>query len=279
MLMASARVEAFSVREAYAQLVRASSLAGRPGIVILDEDLSALAPPDGSKSGSHSLLAAVEREGYLRRVRRGTYVLLDSAGGVRTGLLDLIAALTPKPYLVSAGRALQFHELSDQHFRRVHVLVGTQLRSWSWRGDEVRYSRTDRSLRGASTRTRKTRAKIATPERAIADSLAHPQWGVTLTQAVEALDTLLSRDPASADRLAGEIAAHDSHALARRLGFLVAHLAGKNAARSFLALRGQSKAATPLRTGAPATGPIDSTWHVQENVDLEQLIRPRQSRR
>jgi predicted transcriptional regulator of viral defense system len=278
-MSSSVRVEAFSVREAYARLVRASSLAGRPGIVILDQDLPALGSSDGSKTGSHSLLAAVEREGYLRRVRRGAYVLVDSAGGVRTGLLDLIAALTPEPYLVSAGRALQFHELSDQHFRRVHVLVGTQLRSWSWRGDEVRYSRTDRSLRGASTRTRKTKANIATPERAIADSLAHPKWGVTLTQAIEALDTLLNRDPASADRLAGEIAAHDSHALARRLGFLVAHLAGEDAARPFLALRGQSKAATPLRTGAPATGTIDSTWHVQENVELEQLIRPRQSHR
>ena len=188
-------MQASSVQEAYAHLVRASSLAGRPGIVILDEDLSALHPPDGSATAVHSLLAAVEREGYLRRVRRGAYVLVDSAGGIRTGLLDLVAAVTPKPYLLTAGRALQFHELSDQHFRRVHVLVPTQLRSWSWRGDEVRYSRTDRSLRGASTRTQKTRANVATAERAIADSLAHPKWGVTLTQVVEALDTLLGRDP------------------------------------------------------------------------------------
>ena len=272
-------MQASSVQEAYAHLVRASSLAGRPGIVILDEDLSALHPPDGSATAVHSLLAAVEREGYLRRVRRGAYVLVDSAGGIRTGLLDLVAAVTPKPYLLTAGRALQFHELSDQHFRRVHVLVPTQLRSWSWRGDEVRYSRTDRSLRGASTRTQKTRANVATAERAIADSLAHPKWGVTLTQVVEALDTLLSRDPVSAERLAGEIAAHDSHALARRLGFLVARLAGEDAARPFLALRGQSKAATPLRTGAPAAGAIDATWHVQQNVDLEALIRPRQNHR
>jgi len=271
--MDSPRVQASSVQETYAHLVRASSLAGRPGIVILDEDLSALGPLAGSATAVHSLLATVEREGYLRRVRRGAYVLVDSAGGVQTSLLDLIAALTPKPYLLTAGRALQFHELSDQHFRRVDVLVAGQLRSWSWRGDEVRYSRTDRSLRGASTRTQKTRANIATAERAIADSLAHPKWGVTLTQVVEALDTLLSRDPVSAERLAGEIAAHDSHALARRLGFLVARLAGADAARPFLPLRGQSKAATPLRTGAPAAGPIDPTWHVQQNVDLEALIR------
>jgi predicted transcriptional regulator of viral defense system len=272
----SSRLRASSVREAYACLVRASSLARRPGVVLLDEDLSALSSLAGSRTESHNLIAAVEREGYLRRVRRGAYVLVDSAGGVRTGLLDLIAALTPKPYLVTAGRALQFHELSDQHFRRVHVLTPTQLRSWSWRGDEVRYSRTNRPLRGDSTRTRKTRAQVATPERAIADSLAHPKWGVTLTQVIEALDILLARDLVSADRLAGEVAGHDSHALARRLGFLISRLAGEDAARPFLPLRGDSKAATPLRTGARISGPIDYIWHVQENVDLEHLIRPKQ---
>ncbi len=275
--MASSQLEASPVREAYTCLTRASSLAHRPGIVILDQDLPALGALTGSKVESHSLIAALEREGHLRPVRRGAYVLVDAAGGVKSNLLDLIAALTPRPYLMTAGRALQFHDLSDQHFRRVHVLVPTQLRSWSWRGDEVRYSRTDRPLRGDSTRTRKTRALIATPERAIADSLAHPKWGVSLSQVVEALDILLVRDPSSADRLATEIAEHDSHALARRLGFLTARLAGEDAARPFLPLRGHSKAATPLRTGLGTTGPVDSTWNLQVNVDLELIIRPRQS--
>jgi predicted transcriptional regulator of viral defense system len=242
--------------------------------VLLDEDLVHLEALTGSRTASHGLVATLEREGQLQRVRRGAYVLADSAGGVRTGLLDLIAALTPKPYLVTAGRALQFHELSDQHFRRVHVLAPRQLRSWSWRGDIVRYARTDRPLRGDSTRTRKTRAQVATPERAIADSLAHPAWGVTLAQVVEALDIMLARDPKFGDRLASEIADDDSHALARRLGFLVSRLASDDEARPFLPLRGNSRAATPLRAGATA-GPIDRTWNVRENVALEQLAADR----
>jgi predicted transcriptional regulator of viral defense system len=221
------------------------------------------------------LVETLEREGYLQRVRRGAYVLGDPAGAVRAGLLDLIAALTPKPYLVTAGRALQFHELSDQHFRRVHVLVPKQLRSWSWRGDVVRYSRIDRPLRRGSTRTRKTKAHVAMPDRAIADSLAHPSWGVTLPQVVEALDIMLAREPRFADQLAGEVVAYDNHALARRLGFLVSHLAGDDAARPFLPLRGNSKAATPLRAGARAAGPIDHTWSVRENVDITRLLQHR----
>ena len=225
----------------------------------------------GSVDGAQRLVGTLERQGRLRRVRRGAYVLADASGGMRAGLLDLIAALTPRPYLVTAGRALQFHELSDQHFRRVQVLAPTQLRSWSWRGDTVRYARTGRSLRGEGTRTRKTRANVASAERAIIDSLAHPEWGVTLSQVIEALQTLLARDPHAADRLAVQTAAYDSHALARRLGLLVSRLCGQDAARAFRALRGSSKAITPLRAGGPDSGPIEQTWKLRENVDITRL--------
>lgn len=88
--MDSSQIRASPVREAYAYLVRASSLARRPGVVVLDQDLSALSPLAGSRTKSHSLIAALEREGYLRPVRRDAYVLVDAAGGVRTSLLDLI---------------------------------------------------------------------------------------------------------------------------------------------------------------------------------------------
>ena len=113
------------------------------------------------------------------------------------------------------------------------------------------------------------------PSRAIADCLAHPGWGVTLPQVVEALDIMLAREPGFADRLAGEAVAYDSHAVARRLGFLVAHLAGDEAARPFLALRGNSKAATPLRAGANGVGPVDHRWNVRENVDVARLLQHR----
>ena len=198
---------------------------------MFDEDASQLRELTGSRSRSHAVLERLERAGRIRRVRRGVYALVDSTGGVRVGILDLIAASTPDLHLVTGGRALQFHGLTDQHFRRVHVLATSQLRSWAWRGDEVRYVRTEAALRGGAVRTRKTRARVATPARSIADSLSHPRWGVTLAQVVEALDAMLGRDLGFADGLAIEVAHQDNHALARRLGFLVSHLAGPNAAR------------------------------------------------
>ena len=255
------------------RLARAAALAGRPEVVLVDEDVAplGLSPREG-----RAVLARAERAGRIRRVRRGAYVLVDRTGNVRADLLDVIAALTPQPYLVTGGRALQFHDLTDQHFRRVHVLVPHQLRSWSWRGDEVRYVPTAASLRRGVARSRRTQARVATPERAIADSLRHPRWGVTLSQVVEALDTMLAREPDFADRLASEVARQDSHALARRLGMLVSHLAGPDAARGFLPLRGESRASTPLQAGGRPEGPIDPVWQVRVNVDLERLLDHRE---
>ena len=140
----------------------------------------------------------------------------------------------------------------------------------------VRFSRTTKPLRGGSIRTRKTRAAVATPERAIADSLDHPAWGVTLSQVTEALDRALRRDIGFADRLAAEVAENFGYALARRLGFLVSRVADENTARGFLPLKGKSKAATPLLAGGPQGGPIDRTWSVRENVDVERLLQHRE---
>jgi predicted transcriptional regulator of viral defense system len=258
------------------QLVRLAELAGRPRIVIVNDDLAALDRTTGSRQRSHEVVERLVDDGRLRRVKRGIYVLVGSDGVIRAGLLDIVAATTPKPYLVTAGRALEVHDLTDQHFHRVIVLVTTQLRPWSWRGDEVRFARVQRSrLRTKPPRTRKTRARVASPELAILDSLAHPQWGVTLSQVVQAIDIAVSRDVASVDRLAMACADYGGPASARRLGFIVSRIVGFEAARPFLPLIGRGKATTLLAQGRSPGGHTDSTWHVRENVTVEQLLQHR----
>lgn len=259
-----------------ARLARAAHLAGRPGAVILDSDLKSLDELTGDRRRSHAMIDRLERAGRLRRVRRGVYVLVGQDGTVRVGLLDLIAAITPKPYLVTAGRALEFHDLTDQHFRQAIVMTATQLRTWTWRGEEVRHVRVEAGfVRTAPTRTRRTHARIARPERAILDSLGHPRWGVTLPQVVHAMDLALQRHGDFADQLAAEASALGNAALARRAGFLLARLAGPEAARPFRLLLGRSKAITPLRPGGPANGPVDGFWRVRDNVGVELLMTDR----
>lgn len=260
---------------AYTALYRASVANRRPSIVLADQDFAVVDEFSGSRTKTHALVSRLEAAGRVRRVRRGAYTLVDPAGNTRTTALDLVAALTPKPYLVTAGAALQFHELTDQHFRLIVVLTNTQLRGWTYRGQQMKYVRTDRRLAGASARSRRTPAAIARPEIAIADSLDHPSWGVTLAQVSEAIDRMRDRDRGFPDLLATEVAEHYGHALARRLGVLITALAGQNAARAFLPLRGASKTATKLLAGGPDTGPLDTTWGVRINVDLNIVTQHR----
>jgi predicted transcriptional regulator of viral defense system len=262
---------------ALTQLARAASLAGRPGVVVVEEDLTVVEAMVRSRTRAHQLLQELESHGRLRSVRRGVYTLVSQTGTIEAGLLDLIAAITPTPYIVTAGRALQFHELSDQHFRLVVVAAPRKLHSWAWRGDTVRYARVGRHrLRGSVIRTRRTAARVASPERAILDSLEHPAWGVSLSQVVEALDVAVRRNDDFVDRLAAEAALAQNNAVARRLGFLVSRVVGDPDARAFLALRGSSKAITPLQAGGAQTGRIDRMWRVRENVEFEQLLGHRE---
>lgn len=131
--MTPARSSSRRLEDAYVALVRASALSHTPGVVVADRDLPTVDELTGSRSRSHEVIADLVAGGRLRQVRRGAYVLVDAAGVVPVEILDILAALTPRPYLVTAGRALQFHALSDQHFHRIQVLVHTQLRAWSWR--------------------------------------------------------------------------------------------------------------------------------------------------
>jgi predicted transcriptional regulator of viral defense system len=260
---------------AYSALYRTSVLAGRPGILIVEQDLPALDSVYGARARSRASIARLERAGRLRSVRRGAYTTVDAGGNIRTDALDLVAALTPKPYVVTAGTALQFHELTDQHFRQVVVLVNTQLRPWSYRGQTIKYARTDRKLAGLGTRSRRARAVIANPSRAVADSLDHPGWGVTLAQVAEAIDRMLERDPTFPDALASQVADQYGHALARRLGFVITELAGADAARAFLPLRGGSKAAAKLLARGPDGGPVDKVWRVRINIDRTGITQHR----
>lgn len=261
-----------ALRNLSVQLARQSSLAGR-WPVIVEDDLAAIDPLTGGRDASFAVLRRLAQIGQLERVRRGTYVMRDETGVLRVDLDSLIDAMTPAPYLITVGRALAAHDLSDQHFRTAVVLVASLRRPFDWRGDRVRYviAEADRIWGAGNTRG----PQIATPERAILDSVTHPRWGVTFSQALEALDLAVGRSPSFAASLAAAAGRYRNAATARRLGFLVEQLAGADAAEPFQALLGSSRAATPLDPSGSRTGSYASRWRVRVNADLDALLAHR----
>jgi predicted transcriptional regulator of viral defense system len=260
------------LRQSSVQLARAATLAGR-WPVVTDDDLTVLDELTGGRQASFAVMRELAQARQLERVRRGAYVMRNETGVLRIDLLELIAALAPRPYLITAGRALAAHDLSDQHFRTAVVLVSSLRRDFEWRGDHVHFVQTEPGrIWGAH---RRSGPQVASPERAILDSFAHRRWGVTLSQSVEALDLALARWPRFAEDLATATARYRNAAVARRLGFLVAYIAGEDTAAPFRALLGSSKAATLLDPASGNSGLVDTHWRARVNVDLDALLAHR----
>ncbi len=257
---------------AFVALNRRALEAERHPVVRLDEDMQALDAATGSRRRSQDALRQLTRDGRLRRVRRGVYLLVAPTGSTDARVLPLIDAVTPRPYLITAGRALAELGLSDQHFFRVIVLSTHRLGDWSWQGDEVRYALlAPERIWGLSTHDGPS---VALPERAILDCLANPRWGVTMAQTAEALDRAVP-DLTSPERLAQAAERYGSAAVARRLGYLLELLHGPDAAVPLQPLRGRSHAHVLLSSSAPNQGPTSSRWGLRINVDPDALLAHR----
>ena len=257
---------------AFVALNRRALNAERHPVVRLDEDIEALDATTGSRRRSRDALRQLNRDGRLRRVRRGIYLLVAPTGSTDARVLPLIDTVTPRPYLITAGRALAELSLSDQHFFRVIVLTSHRLNDWSWQGDEVRYALVaPERIWGLST---PDGPQVALPERAILDCLANPRWGVSLAQAAEALDRAVPGHT-SPERLAQAAERYGSPAVARRLGYLLELLHGPDAAEPLLPLRGRSHANVLLSASAPDRGPTSPRWGLRINIDPDALVAHR----
>lgn len=259
-------------QQALVHLVRQSSLARR-WPVVLSEDFAALDEITGSRQATLKLMRDLVDAGNLQRVRRGAYILRDEAGVLNVDLFQLVDTLTSPPYLITAGRALSAHGLSDQHFRHVVVLVSAARRSFEWRGDQVHYAVVKRSRLWGWQRSHGPH--VAVPERALLDSVARREWGVSLSQSVEALDISLARWPDFAASLASASARYRNAAVSRRLGFLVSRIVGDEKATPFRSLLGPSKSATLLDSLGASEGPVDSRWGIRINAELDDLLAHR----
>lgn len=250
-------------------------------VLLLPEDWDLIDAITGGRGGSEVAVHRLARAGQLRKIRRGAYAVRSENGSLRVAALDLIGALARGPHLVTAGHALAAHQLSDQSFRKIVVVVPNARRPWSWVGVRVHYVRmpAKQIWGGRSHRRNGLSTIVALPERAVLDSLAHPSWGVSIAQVVEAIDRAGGRDPEFFERLAVAAGRYGNAMLCRRLGFLVERTHGPTAAQPFIALRGSTHASTDLLLRAPlASAELDPRWHVSENVPFELLVNHRGSK-
>ncbi len=261
------------------ELHRAAIDAGRRGIAIPSIDLERALSGDLGRLGALEAVRRLARAGRVIRVRRDLLVLPEATGVAAVELADLVDAVAPSPYLITAGRALEHHGLTDQHYFGISVLVPSELAPLTYRGERATFFVADRSnIWGATTGEGPA---LASPERAVIDALSHPRFGVSLTQVADVLIRAQSADSTFLDTLLNAVQAygagdrrHGSRAAARRVGFVVEQLFGPHAAAPFLALIGSNKAPVPLRPSRRYEGRVDTVWRVVVNARVEPELTP-----
>jgi len=249
------------------ELSRATADAGRPGIAIPSIDLEYVTRRAGSRAGALKAIQRLVKAEQVLPIRKDLLVLPDTTGRLSVDLVDVIDAIAPRPYLITAGRALEHHHLSDQHFFGIIVLVPREVQKISWRGQTATFMVTTPSniwgWKGG------TRPQYAEPERAIIDALNHPRYGVSLTQVLDALLLGAKKDPRFLDRLLKTVVRLDSRAAARRTGLVVERLFGPARAEPYRSLIGENRTPILLRPRGNDSGPLDSSWRVKVNAIVE----------
>lgn len=249
------------------ELHRATRGAGRPDIAVPSVDLDPVAARTGSRDAAQKAIQRLVRAGRIVRVRKDLLVLPDTTGLLRVDLVNLVDAVTPLPYLITAGRALEHHDLTDQHFFGIVVLTPASIRKLAFRGQSATFMRTDPgSIWGWPDGDK---PHYALPERAIVDALNHPRYGVSLTQTLDALLLAVTRHPGFLDRLLETVVRYNSPAAARRIGLVVERCFGSAQAEPYRGLIGTNRAPVLLRAHGPADGPLDTAWRVVVNAALE----------
>ena len=262
-------------------LHRAAIAHGRRGIAVPSIDLDASATEVGGRAVAQQALKRLVQAQRVLRVRRDLLVLPDSTGLIGVELADLVHAVAPRPYVVTAGAALQHAGLTDQHYFAWAVLVPRETSEVVYRGQTANFYATDQtniwaSVDAARAGTSNTTSGFATPERAIIDALNHPRYGMSLVQVADALQLAVKRDRRFLSRLQTAVQhysagarKHSSRSAARRVGLLVEQLFGTRAAAPYRALIGENRTAILLRPGSNTSGSLDRTWRVSVNAHLD----------
>jgi predicted transcriptional regulator of viral defense system len=249
------------------ELHRAALEAGRPNICVPSTDLDTVALRTGSREAAQKAVQRLARAERIVRIRKDLLILPEVTGLLNVEMDNLIDAITPQSYLITGGRALEHHHLTDQHFFGVIVLVSHRIQRLSYRGQSATFLLTDpQNIWGWQENAL---PHYATPERTIVDTLNHPRYAVSLTQSLDALLTAASNDPTFFDRLLHAVVCHRSPSAARRVGLVVERFFGATASAPFLPLIGENRLPVLMRPGGSPKGCIEPKWRVIVNATLQ----------
>ena len=214
----------------------------------------------------------MRRAGWIGKVSRSLYTVTSRPHPASEARLRLAtAAYAGEPHYISWAAALSFHGMTEKDPLRVAVAVRKRHRE-----RQVGPMRVEPVLIVPAkfygyreVRDRDAVVHIATPEKAIIDSVDRPRLAGGLSEAVKALGAAGTYDPTKLVRLARR---HPSEATVSRLGYLMTAL-GIPGADELSGLVGRRRRVLPLDVETKSTKgvEVDPVWRIADTVGRELL--------
>jgi predicted transcriptional regulator of viral defense system len=223
-------------------------------------------------------LSRLAQAGWLRRVRRGLYLVLplEARSELATTVEDpwILAEELFTPCYVGGWSAAEHWGLTEQIFRSVFVVTAgpVRRRSVTFAGVEFRVVRTSaRRVKAAGAVWRGAeRVAASDRERTLADGLSSPEWVGGVRHLAGMLATYrASRDWNPAALLRAVRALRRGSAM-KRLGYLAEVLWPADIEIPKAALQARSAGLVKLDPAIRSVGRISNRWGLRVNASIEQ---------
>ena len=230
-------------------------------------------------------LARLARDGWLRRLSRGTYQLapLEATTSSQAPYDDawVLAAAVFTPCYIGGWSAAEHWGLTEQIFRDTFVVTAASVRSTRARvgGLEFRLARVapERAVGDVRVWRRTTRVPCSSPERLLVDAGNSPAWVGGVRHLVEILDRYADRSSHDFDALDLALEHYGRGAGAKRLGYLaerrMATVDSESARECFrrireLTLTRRSTGVVKLDPSVSRRGSMNTAWGLWINTGV-----------
>jgi predicted transcriptional regulator of viral defense system len=223
------------------------------------------------------ILAALSNRGWVRRLRRGLYLLIPlEATSPEDWQADpwVIADQVFNPAYIAGWSASEHWGFTEQIFLDLAVFTNSRIRERKITIDQTDYVLKKISKKlffGTQTIWRNnTRINVSDPTRTVVDILEDPKWGGGMRHVAQILNAYLGSEHYDGDRIIDYIIRIGNSSPAKRLGFFLEmrHTEKKDLLEKLNPLI--SKGYVLLDPTIPAKGSYISNWNVRANVDITQ---------
>lgn len=227
------------------------------------------------RTKASKLLARLASHGWVRRLRRGVYLLIPlEAASPDDWSIDpwIVADYLFRPAYIAGWSACEHWNFTEQIFRDVAVFTASEIRERSLTVDRTVYvlrKIPEELLFGTRAVWRgEARVDVSDPTRTIIDILDDPKWGGGVRHVTRVLEAYLASQHHDPNLLLGYLDRVGNFAVAKRLGYLLETVPGDHSSLTDELQSRISEGYALLDPSTPPKGPFVARWNIRANVEV-----------